>query len=100
MRRVTAHYDSSGVLTDYSDQRGDMTPPRVVRDPDGATHLVFPSGRRTEIMISVSRGFGFARNVGGDEPEESFAASASAMLDAENLGHPAEMAERIRTQCR
>lgn len=99
-RRVTVRYDSSGVLTYYSDERGDMTPPRVVRDADGAPHLVFPPGRRTEITIAASRGFGFARNVGGGEPEESFRASLPVMLAADNLGRPAEMAKRIRTQCR
>lgn len=100
VRRVTVRYDSTGVLTDYSDLRGDMTPPRVVRETDGSTHLVFPTGRRTEIILSVSKGFGLARNVGGDEPEESFDVSGSTMLDAENLGHPAQMAERILKECR
>jgi len=100
VRRVTVRYDSTGTLTYYSDERGDLTPARVARAPDGTTHLVLPPGRRTEIVIAVARGFGLARNVGGGEPEESFTAPVSVMLDAANLAQPAEMAERIRAQCR
>jgi hypothetical protein len=99
-RRVTVRYDSSGVLTYYSDERGDETPQRVATGSDGSPHLVFPSGRRTEVIIVVSRGFGFARNVGGGEAEESFRDSIPVMLAAENLGSPGRMAERIRTECR
>jgi hypothetical protein len=89
-RIVTAIWSDNGKLIRYSDARGDLRPPF----PANA-----PRNPKTTITIDVPRQVVLMYNDVDGEQQGSAASDSEGALDADNLGPPRRMLERLRRQC-
>jgi hypothetical protein len=89
-RVVTAVWKRGGKLVRYSDARGDLRPPfpaNAHRNP------------RTTITIDLVQHVALMYNDVDGEQTGSAASDSEGAMDADNLGPPREMLERLRRQC-
>jgi len=86
--------DSAGRPVRYSDLRGDLRGPN-----DPSTANANPRGPRTSVALNLLDQTGMLSNTGTGAEAPVLRVRGPSILDAENLGTPSRMIERILKEC-
>lgn len=93
-RNVMLIVDSVGRPVRYSDLRGDLRGPS-----DSSISAANPLGPGTSIALNLIDQSGMLRNTGVGPEAPVLRVRGPSILDAENLGRPSRMIERVLKEC-